>query len=547
LARKANLPVPKVPVVPAICYALQARIQLFCAGFVDYNLIIREVKIAVNDTRRKGEIPVLNGYRKDACLGRRNFIKTTALASVAAGFPGSALNAQVDDSPSRPKSGGTPRKLLCLSDPQAPHDKLIESIKSIPGTDLLVSHIKVDYRKPQEIVQSVHGQDADAVLMCLPRFTFNFGSLYDAMGDLNVPLIVLSSNPQLILIDANLVASFRGNGASVTFALSDAEALEWLKIIVSPGILEGKRALLYGRPFDSTTVPARNLTEDSVYRRTGVRIQYRPMEELTELFKSVDESSARNEMERWKKEALEVIRVSDRAVLDACRLYIGLRSLVEKEALSAVSIDCLGFTMSPNPALPYPCLAFARLRDDGITAACESDLCGMLSSMFLQEISRKPSFMCNVMSVDRQKSSVVFSHCVAPLKLNGSNAAPMKYRLHDYHGFGRGVVPEVEFPEGMEITTGAFSKNLKSFAVWPGRIQSQVKNTDQSKSSGGPKLNTCANTMEVKIRDAGRFLQNVQGIHHIMVMGNYSKPVHDALFGMNVNLVGPSDFTSPEA
>jgi len=68
------------------------------------------------------------------------------------------------------------------------------------------------------------------------------------------------------------------------------------------------------------------------------------------------------------------------------------------------------------------------------------------------------------------------------LKLNGSNAAAMKYRLHDYHGFGRGVVPEVEFPIGTEVTTGAFSKNLNSFAIWPGRIQSQVKNTDRSAS-----------------------------------------------------------------
>jgi hypothetical protein len=165
--------------------------------------------------------------------------------------------------------------------------------------------------------------------------------------------------------------------------------------------------------------------------------------------------------------------------------------------------------------------------------------------MFMQEISRKPSFMCNVVSVNVQKSSIVLSHCVAPLKLNGANAASMKYRLHDYHNFGRGVVPEVEFPEGMEVVTGGFSKNLKSFSVWPGRIQSQVKNTD-STSPKGFMLNTCANTIEVKIRDASRFLQNITGIHHIMVTGNYAKSIEDALFAMNVSMAGPSDLTAPE-
>ncbi len=464
---------------------------------------------------------------------------------MAASLPGTKLVGQDTESPSKSKPNGIKRKLLCLSDSQAVHERLMESIRSLPETDLLVSQIKVNYQRPQEVIQAVRGQDADILLMCLPFFTFNFGSLYDSMGDLNAPVIILSSNPGTILIDANLAASLRANGANVTFALSEAQALDLLKIAVSHRILEDKRAFLYGRPFDSTTVPAHNLTEDHVYKRTGVRIQYHPLEELTELFKGVDEAGAKSEMERWKKEAVEVLRVSDKAILDACRLYILLRSIIEKEGLSAISIDCLGFTMNPNPALPYPCLAFSRLRDEGITAACEADLCGLLSSMFLQEISRKPSFMCNVMSVDLQKSSIVLSHCVAPLKLNGSNAAPMRYRLHDYHGFGRGVVPEVEFPEGMEVTTGAFSKNLKSFSLWPGRIQTQVKNTDRS-SPKGVMLNACANTMEVKVRDSGRFLQNIQGIHHIMITGNYTKAIEDALFRMNGSVVGPSDFTPPE-
>jgi hypothetical protein len=490
---------------------------------------------------------VLKGNRKEIQVGRRNFIKTTTMASVAATLPGKRLISQGTDNPSKSGQGVMKRKLLFLSNSPPANEQFIESIRSIPGTDLLVSSVKVNYLKPQEIIQTIHDQDADILLMCLPRFTFSFGSLYDSMGDLNIPVIVLSSNPELILIDANLVAALRANGANATFAISQKQALELVKIAASPRILEDRRALVYGRPFDSTSVPAHNLTEDEVYKRTGVRIQYRPIEELAALFTDVDEASAGSEMERWKKEAVEVIRVSDKAILDASRLYILLRSIIEKEGLSAISIDCLGFTMSPNPTLPYPCLAFARLRDQGITAACEADVCGMLSSMFLQEISRKPSFMCNIMSVDLQKSKIVLSHCVAPLKLNGSNTAPMRYRLHDYHGFGRGVVPEVEFPLGMEVIMGAFSKNLKSFSLWPGRIQTQVKDTDRPSSGKGLMLNSCANTMDVKIKDADRFLQNIPGVHQIMIACNYTRAIEDALFGMNMSIVGPSDFTPPMA
>jgi hypothetical protein len=480
-------------------------------------------------------------------VGRRDFIKATTMASVAATLPANGLLSQDTAVSSTTSPGAAKKKLLCLSDNPKAYEGLMESIKSFSQANLLTSSVRVDYQKPEEIVRIIHEQKTDILLLCLSRFTFNFGSLYDSMGDLDIPVIVLSTNPELILIDANLVASLRGNGANVRFALSQDQALELVKIAASPRILEDRRAVLYGRPFDSTTVPARNLSEDKIYKRTGVRVQYRPIEELASRYKNVDEAAAKKEMDRWKKEATEVIRVSDEAILDACRLSVLLRSIIEKEGFAAVSIDCLGFTMNPNPVLPYPCLSFARLRDDGITAACEADICGMLSSMFLEQISRKPSFMCNLMSVDIQKSKAVVSHCVSPLKLNGPNAAALKYKLHDYHNFGKGVVPEVEFPSGKEVILGGFSKDLKSFSLWPGRIQIQVKNTEQTSPRGGIGLNVCANTMDVKIRDAGRFLQNIPGIHQIMILGDYTNAISDALYAMNINLVGPVEFTPPAA
>lgn len=477
-------------------------------------------------------------------VGRRNFIKATAMAGVAATLP-VAVPESRRAAISAVKPGAGTKRLLMLSDNPKSYEGWIETVQSRSGQDLRISSLQVDYQKPDEIIRLLQAQDMDILLLCLPRLTFNFGSLYDAMADWHIPVIVLSANPELIPIDANLVASLRGNGANVRFTLSRDEAAELVGIVAAPRILEGRRAVLFGRPFDSTTVPARNLTEDKIYRHTGVKVEYRPLAELAALYKKADETAARKEMQRWKREAAEVVNVPDETILDVCRLYVYLRAMVEKEGLSAVSMDCLGFTMAPNPILPYPCLAFARLKDDGITAACEADVCGMLTSMFLERVSQKPSFMCNLMSLDASSSKVVVSHCTSPLKLNGSAAPPLKYRLHDYHNFGKGVVPEVDFPQGKEILLGGFSKDLKSFALWPGRIQTQVRDTEKSSARGGLALNVCANTMDVKIRDAGRFLQNVNGIHQVMVFGNYTKTIGDALYGMNMNLVGPVEFNPP--
>ncbi len=480
-------------------------------------------------------------------VGRRDFIRTTAMAAMAANLPETNLLGQDTGGFVKSKPAGMKRKLLCLSDSPATSEKVIESIRSIKEVDFIVNETTVNYQKPQEVIESVQGKDADILLMCLPRFTFSFGKLYDSLGDLGIPIVILAQSPEMILIDANLAAALRANGASVMFAISQTQAIEMLKAVALSRILEGRRAVIYGRPFDSTSVPAHNLNVDYIYKRTGVRIQYRPMEELQQLFDRTDEASAGKEAERWKKEAVEVVEPSDKTILDACRLYVLLRSIIEKEGLSAVSIDCLGFLFNQKSTLPYPCLAFARLRDEGITAACEADVCGLLSSMFMEEVSRKPSYFANVMSVNLQKSSAVLSHCVAPLKLMGPDASPLPYRLRDYHGMGRGVVPQVEFPVGMEVIAGAFSKDLKNFMLWPGKIQiGTEKDTGSPPLPGAFRRMNCSNYLELKIRDADRFLQNIPGIHYIMIAGNYWKRLNDALFGMNVSIIGPADFTAPE-
>jgi hypothetical protein len=71
--------------------------------------------------------------------------------------------------------------------------------------------------------------------------------------------------------------------------------------------------------------------------------------------------------------------------------------------------------------------------------------------------------------------------------------------------------------------------------------------TDRTPSRSAPMNNVCANTMDVKIEDADRFLQNIPGLHQIMVLGNYTQAIEDALLGMNTRLVGPVNFSPPPA
>jgi hypothetical protein len=68
----------------------------------------------------------------------------------------------------------------------------------------------------------------------------------------------------------------------------------------SPGFMQGRKALIYSNPFDSISVPSHNLTEEYVYDHTDVEIEFRPLNKLIMRLGDIDNSSAQDEMKRWK-------------------------------------------------------------------------------------------------------------------------------------------------------------------------------------------------------------------------------------------------------
>ena len=468
---------------------------------------------------------------------------------MAAALPATRLLGQTTPKVLRQRRIGEKRKLLFLNEAPQEYGKLIESLKSIQEIDLLPV-AAANFRTPQEIIKSIKSQDPDIIVMSLPSLGMSSGPMADALDKLDIPIILLPRNLDLIMVEADLAGALRMKGVNALLANSEARTIELVKIVASPGILEGKKALIFGRPFDSTSVPAHNLNEEYIYDLTGLRLQYRPMEELQAEYNKISEASAQKEMERWKKGAAKVVEATDKSILDASRLYMLLRSIVDKEGLAGISIDCLNFSFNRNRTIATPCLAFTRLRDDGVAAPCEADVCGMLSSILLQEISRKPSYFYNISGVNSQNSNIVLRHCVAPLKLLGRDKPELKYNLRDYHGMG-GASPEVSFPTGIDVTMGGFTKDLKDFVLWPGRTQPQVMDTHRPSfpNAKGEVLKMrmfCSNRAEVKIRDVDRFIQNIADIHHTMIAGNYANALRDEMLRLNVGVIGPFNPEIPE-
>ena len=346
------------------------------------------------------------------------------------------------------------------------------------------------------------------------------------LAEATVPVVVVARNPDALWTAADVVASLRAGGVNASLAPSWDDAFERIQMILSPPVLAGKKVLIFSEAFDSATLPSPYLSREYVMERTGVDVEFRPLESLEEALRSVDTSRAHAELARWIVGATEITVTSAEAILESCKLYLLLKSMVDAEGLSGVSVDCVRYSFAEKPILPHPCLAFSRLRDEGIAAPCEADVCAMLTELLLEGIAKRPAFLGNVGAVDRTASTTDLLHCVAPLRMEGSEGGPASYALRDYHGTRRGVAMEVSFATRRDVTLGAFSKDLRTFVLWPGRL---------IETGSG----FCRSKARIKIPDPERFLHTLAGCHYIMVYGNYVPEISRALVKMNVSVIGP--------
>ena len=55
----------------------------------------------------------------------------------------------------------------------------------------------------------------------------------------------------------------------------------------------------------------------------------------------------------------------------------------------------------------------------------------------------------------------------------------------------------------------------------------------------------CSNQPTVKFKDIDRLHQNLAGCHHVMIAGIYDKARREEMIRMGVNIIGPSDMSSP--
>ena len=190
---------------------------------------------------------------------------------------------------------------------------------------------------------------------------------------------------------------------------------------------------------------------ENLRRIFGLEMTRRDPEELYRYYENASLEEAEKIADEWIRNA-ERVDASRQAIVSAARLYLALKKLVEDTGCDAVGIECCPVMVSGKLPI-FPCLAFSKLNDEGITAVCEADMDSCVTLLLGRYIADRPGMMGNY-CLDVPRNRAIYLHCTSPTKLYGYDKPPLKYYI-TRHGEAHflGASPVVRFPSGEDITT----------------------------------------------------------------------------------------------
>ena len=190
---------------------------------------------------------------------------------------------------------------------------------------------------------------------------------------------------------------------------------------------------------------------------------------------------------------------------DAYRIYLALKSLVQKYQLRGFTIRCFDLLDTVHNT---GCWALAKLNSEGIVAGCEGDVPTMLTMMVVRAMCGTSCFQANPASINPETGEILFAHCTIPFDM------VQRYELDTHFESGIGVGIRGYVPEG-SVTICKLSGDLNRYFITEGQlIYNQAK----------PDL--CRTQLMIRLDDPSQtsyFLTNPIGNHHVIVPGRHAE------------------------
>ncbi len=306
------------------------------------------------------------------------------------------------------------------------------------------------------------------------------------------------------------VGEERHHRSNLFVALDYKDILQTLRVLEVKQTLAQTRVVLFGSP------PTWHLRWygfpdlEAIRRKTGVEFIPVELRELIDTVQHIGTAEAVSLADKWRSEALEVVEPTPAHLQQSAAAYLAMEKILLKKGAQAMAINCLEITQSPkfSSQIINPCMGMSFLRDRGIPSGCEMDIAGLLTMLFMSNLSAKPAFLGNIVHADPENNMIKLSHCILPSRMPGFEQDPLPYSLRDYHG-ATGVTAFTEVPVGVEVTLARAQRNLDRIVALTGKIIACQDTT------------FCRNTITIQIQNTRQFIQQAEGNHQALVFGNH--------------------------
>ncbi len=262
---------------------------------------------------------------------------------------------------------------------------------------------------------------------------------------------------------------------------------------------------------------------DAPLADTGITLRHVPASAFIEEYNRTPDSAEIVTMaDEYMRRARRRLSATRQDVINGLKSYYVAGKFLEREGGDAITMDCLG-ALGKIP-VSLPCIAWSRMNDDGIPAACEADYGAAASLVLVHYLFDRPGFQQDPVA-DTADDTIIGAHCSCPTRLNGYDQPPEPFDIRHHHG-NRDAVPRTLWRIGQRVTCidvlpaseGTGGKDARSTVLVS--VGTAVENKDVPPSGG------CVVSVKVKF-DSPQEVLSFPGFHQIFFYGDYQEQVRD--------------------
>ena len=262
----------------------------------------------------------------------------------------------------------------------------------------------------------------------------------------------------------------------------------------------------------------------------GIQLRHVPAKTFVDLYNTTSENKEMHAIaDGYLSAAQRGFGASRQDVVNGARSYVVARRILREEEADGVTMDCLG-ALGPT-RLSLPCLAWSRLNDQGIPAACEADLGAVASHVIVQYLFDRPGFQQDPVAETARKA-IIGAHCSCPTRLNGFDKPPEPFVLRHHHA-ERDATAQTIWRVGQAVTSidvlpekGTHLKGETKTGQTADRARMIISSGQVLENVNVPPAGGCVVSVMVKFDGVDDVL-GYPGFHQVFFYGNYRRHLID--------------------